>query len=185
MKYKVGDKVLVSNNVKGYINDGNGNAIHFTRDMEKYKGKIVTIKECMKSINKYSIKEDWGAYYWMDDCFEDLTSPKTLLRSGDKLTLRNGCEGYVLLETNSIYSSTGGGRIDFLSNYYDDLKYLVSQESRHDVVKVHRDGKLIWQLDEKSKEQLELEKIEAEIRELSTQQTKLADRMSELKSKIK
>ena len=63
MKYKVGDKVKVRNDLKV----GNIYGIHaFMCDMNGFRGKIVTIKSTHK--RDYRIEE--GAYWWTDEMLE-------------------------------------------------------------------------------------------------------------------
>ena len=74
MKYKVGDKVRVKNynDLKneyeldrfGFINTPR---CDFNHDMEKYCGKVVTIKETCNL--GYKIKEDKGRWIWVDEMF--------------------------------------------------------------------------------------------------------------------
>lgn len=66
MKFKIGDKVKVKNNLITYELYGGQS---FVDDMEKYKSKIVTIRNVYTHF--YEIEEDRGAWYWTDEMFEN------------------------------------------------------------------------------------------------------------------
>ena len=74
MKYKVGDKVRVKSldwynsnkNEAGYVSL---RELSFTKDMSKFCGHIVTIKEIKN--HHYIIKEDDFEWYFGDEMFED------------------------------------------------------------------------------------------------------------------
>lgn len=67
MKYKVGDKVKVREDLEEDRYYGND---IFTRLMRDYKGKVVTIEKCTD--NGYMIEEDKRGWYFTDEMFEGL-----------------------------------------------------------------------------------------------------------------
>jgi uridine phosphorylase len=71
MKYKVGDKVRVRSDL---YDDGIYGGYDFSEEMERYKGKIVTIistgRDCERDY--YEIEEDDTKYAWTDEMFEGL-----------------------------------------------------------------------------------------------------------------
>lgn len=72
MKYKVGDKVKVREDLevgKEY------NDCTFIIDMEKYKGKTATIIYCYE--DSYDIDIDDGNWFWTDDMLEDVVESES------------------------------------------------------------------------------------------------------------
>lgn len=67
MKYKVGDKVKIREDLKV---GKDYNDCTFIVDMEKYKGKIATIKYSY-SDDSYEIDLDGGTWFWTDDMLEN------------------------------------------------------------------------------------------------------------------
>ena len=61
MKYKVGDVVLVKPDLQRC-------ASGLMPEMKKLRGEYVTIARV--GHRSYEIKEDHGAYFWSEDCFE-------------------------------------------------------------------------------------------------------------------
>ena len=73
MKYKVGDKVKVREDLKigkSY------NKKTFVDSMEKYKGQIVTIK--VVGDDNYKIEEGNQDWYWTDEMLEDIEEEMNL-----------------------------------------------------------------------------------------------------------
>ena len=66
MKFKIGDKVKVKNNL---ITGKLYGTQSFVCNMEKYKSKIVTIRNVYAHF--YEIEEDRGVWYWTDEMFEN------------------------------------------------------------------------------------------------------------------
>lgn len=69
-KYKVGDKVRIVDHRTGYMNN-------FGK-MDKWLGKVMTIRECLSS--GYWMEEDYGEYFgygwcWDDDMISGLAEP--------------------------------------------------------------------------------------------------------------
>lgn len=72
MKYKVGDKVRVRENLSAWKEYDNG--CYVTPSMTVFLGKTVTIHKVCEDINRYTIEEDYGAWNWTDSMFEPLES---------------------------------------------------------------------------------------------------------------
>ena len=68
MKFEIGDKVKVKNNL---ITGKLYGTQSFVCNMEKYKSKIVTIRNVYAHF--YEIEEDRGVWYWTDEMFENGT----------------------------------------------------------------------------------------------------------------
>jgi hypothetical protein len=68
MKYKVGDKVRVRNDL--VVNKTYGDGVWFRSDMARYKGQVVTISKVEDCF--YNIKEDRCCWSWIDEMFEDV-----------------------------------------------------------------------------------------------------------------
>ena len=79
MKYKVGDKVKIREDLNGdisYKSENNSRSGYLAvHEMLLNKGKNVTITETVKyNIDHYKIKEDNGKWKWTDEMFEGLVS---------------------------------------------------------------------------------------------------------------
>ncbi len=72
MKYKIGDKVRVKEDLKVGTVYGD---YYFNKEMAKLKGKVVEINDL--GCNSYSIKE--GRYSWTEEMFSGLAEPKNLI----------------------------------------------------------------------------------------------------------
>ena len=96
MKYKVGDKVLVRNDLEydKYYSD-----VRFDKDMEKCRGGQATITKVYEKYKTYRIDLDRERFMWGDDMFEGLvsgvkkvfsnkTTPATKYKVGDKVKIR-------------------------------------------------------------------------------------------------
>lgn len=107
---------------------------------------------------------------------------KSDLKSGDKVVYRDEEELFVLIETQSLHDSKSGYQDGYLSSYDEFLKHKVHM--KRDIMKVYRDNILIWERAEepqKTAQQIEIERIEKEMREISVMQNKLADELSRVK----
>ncbi|MGN1340513.1 MAG: hypothetical protein ACI4WS_09490 [Oscillospiraceae bacterium] len=86
-KYKIGDKVRVRKDLEARkIYGTNG----FSKSMEKYRGKVVTIfgfnPFCTR---EYKIREDDGDWNWTDEMFEPVQNEEiTITRHGDKVVAK-------------------------------------------------------------------------------------------------
>ena len=148
MKYKAGDKVRVRKDLEAYEEYGN---INFTDSMEKYKGKIVTIKAT--NSNSYFIKEDNGNYHWADEMLEGLARfSKSDLRRGDIVTDSDG--DISMFDGEELVGSTL--EIDYL----DEL--LGTDDGDCQIVKVERPAKLetIWVRSSDDLTEMTIEEIE-------------------------
>ena len=72
MKYKVGDKVKVREDLSTWEEYDNGCC--FNSSMTVFLGKTVTICGVREDINRYIIEEDYGTWNWADSMFEPLES---------------------------------------------------------------------------------------------------------------
>lgn len=72
MKYKVGDKVKVREDLSTWEEYDNGCC--FNSSMTVFLGKTVTICGVREDINRYIIEEDYGTWNWTDSMFEPLES---------------------------------------------------------------------------------------------------------------
>lgn len=71
MKYKVGDKVRVRENLK----DGHSYGHRFLNlYMKTFVGKVVTISDVNERVNLFRIKDDGGQNTWSEEMFEPLES---------------------------------------------------------------------------------------------------------------
>ena len=67
MKYNVGDKVRVRKDLVNYSEYGGE---LFVREMQQFKGKVVTI--CRLLDDKYFIREDTSEYAWTNEMLEGI-----------------------------------------------------------------------------------------------------------------
>ena len=103
MKYKIGDKVRVKDNLKVgkiYFMSNTTEFDSVEQEMLKFKGKEVTISSCTDS-EKYYIKEDDGKWSWTDEMFSGLATslPKIVITTDSKTTTAKMYEGTKLLKT--------------------------------------------------------------------------------------
>jgi hypothetical protein len=87
MKYKVGDKVRVRDDL--VIDKLYGNGYRFISQMARYKGQIVTISRVGHDF--YKIKDDIYYCSWVDEMFED---KETKYKVGDKVRVRTDLVEY-------------------------------------------------------------------------------------------
>ena len=69
MKYNVGDKVRVRKDLVNYSEYGGE---LFVREMQQFKGKVVTI--CRLLDDKYFIREDTSEYAWTNEMLEGIAN---------------------------------------------------------------------------------------------------------------
>ena len=103
MKYKIGDKVRVRDDLRlGEVckmeNGTDYDSVVF--EMLKLKGKEVTISTYTDS-DKYQISEDRGCWNWTDEMFSGLATslPKVVITTDGKTTTAKMYEGKKLLKT--------------------------------------------------------------------------------------
>lgn len=155
MKYKVGDKVLLKNK--------RGDTWSVFGGMDKYIGEVVTISKLIK--NGFEIVEDdkTNSVPWKFR-FEDIEkvvgsfSPSDL-QFADILTLRNG-QRYVYV-TGYMY----GEEVDYalderrLTLYYDDDLTQNENDKDEDIVKVERNGRIVYERQENEVKEMTIAEI--------------------------
>lgn len=97
---------------------------------------------------------------------------KSDLKSGDKVVFRNNNTVYLLKEVGAFYTIIGNLH-SYLIEYTNGLKD--NKYSDYDIMQVYRDNILIWQRIEapqKTPQQIEIERIEQEMREYADKQIK-------------
>jgi hypothetical protein len=87
MKYKVGDKVRVRDDL--VIDKFYGNGYRFIAEMARYKGQIVTISRVCHDF--YKVKDDIYYLSWVDEMFEE---KETKYKVGDKVRVRTDLVEY-------------------------------------------------------------------------------------------
>lgn len=139
IKYKVGQKVKVKEDIE--VCSRSSHDIFFTYGMEKYKGKIVTIKETtlFKDEFQYYIAEDSKEWLWDEEWFEpvDIVKTKKDLKDGDIVTLASGER---LLFSDGDFTDLDEEHynyITYIDDLNDDLTY-INDRRKDDVVKVER-----------------------------------------------
>lgn len=104
MKYKIGDKVKVREDIK--VGGMYGHEL-VTPIMAEFAGKLVTISKIYNGVKAYDINDDKGVWAWTDEMFEDAPKFKvgdTVIKvSDDKdCILRKGWIGTIIeVDTNS------------------------------------------------------------------------------------
>lgn len=90
MKYKVGDKVRVKNNLQDDVFYGK---VPYAKTMEKYKGEVLTIDSISKEY--YFVKEDYGKFKWTDEMFEpveEMSAEEAIRLQAEICVDSNNCE---------------------------------------------------------------------------------------------
>lgn len=110
MKYKIGDKVRVRDDLRSeevYKMDNGTDYDDVVFGMLKFKGKEVTISTYTYN-NKYLISEDGGCWNWTDEMFSGLATslPKVVITTDGKTTTAKMYEGKKLLKTAESKCST-------------------------------------------------------------------------------
>jgi len=103
---------------------------------------------------------------------------KYILESEDEVIYRDG-DSRIFLATTGTFHNIYGDKLNTINKYTDDL--ISTGLSCNDIMKIFRKGTLICQRVEKTKTNVEIEKIETEMRTISELQTKLADKLKDLK----
>ena len=111
MKFKVGEKVKIKKNLK----EGYGFKYYVADEMEKFKGKTVTIY----SVNSeaYRIEEDNMSWDWTEDMFEGLA----IITKEELFKMPIGTKITTDLEENNIFVKVGEN--DFCNNDCDHIEY--------------------------------------------------------------
>ena len=147
MKFKVGDKVRVRNDLEvGDLYNNHG----FFEEMAQYRGKTARITG-VSPCGNYNLNIDSSEWFWADEMLEPAGLTKDDLKPGDILATRNG-KTYTVGEggyINKVY-----GRNDELLN--DDLTNGGGLGRILDIVKVEC-PQVIWAREEKTNEELHRE----------------------------
>ena len=103
MKYKIGDKVRVRDDLicyEWYKMHDSETYDSVNTEMQEFKGKEVTIL-ADNSFGKYLIKEDNGDYHWTDEMFSGLATslPKVVITTDGKTTTAKMYEDKKVLKT--------------------------------------------------------------------------------------
>lgn len=103
MKYKIGDKVRVRDDIeayKAYKMDGSEKSVWVTPEMLKFQGKILTITE-INQYGMYRVNEDNRDWNWADEMFSGLATslPKVVITTDGKTTTAKMYEGKKVLKT--------------------------------------------------------------------------------------
>lgn len=128
MKFKVGEKVKIKKNLK----KGYGFKYYVADEMEKFKGKTVTIY----SVNSeaYRIEEDNMSWDWTEDMFEGLA----IITKEELFKMPIGTKITTDLEENNIFVKVGEN--DFCNNDCDHIEY---DNIKEDLSLDYYEGKII------------------------------------------
>lgn len=145
MKYKVGDKVRVRDDLVVDKRYGNKGDVWFREDMARYKGREVTIS--MVGRDFYRIKGDIFYWTWTEDMFED---SKIKYKVGDKVRVRKDLVHGEKYDGISFYMDGWKDKIVTISfvgsDYYeiaeDEDKWCWTDEMFEGVVETPTDGKV-------------------------------------------
>lgn len=101
MKYKVGDKVRVKNNLQDDVFYGK---VPYAKTMEKYKGEVLTIDSISKEY--YFVKEDYGKFKWTDEMLEPIEemSVEEAIKLSGKLCSGSICDECPVFKARKKYS---------------------------------------------------------------------------------
>ena len=129
MKYKVGDRVRVKENLPLYMKAHCVST--FSPETLKYNGMIVTVSEVKK--DQYKIEEDNGFYDWYEDMLEPVEemSAEEALKTYTEFCSEHGCNDCPIQNLDTTY-------------YCPDIR----KEYPEDVVKVLKQ----WKADHEKKE---------------------------------
>lgn len=135
-KFKVGDKVLVKENLKGdksyKMEDGFGDTV--VANMVRFSGKVVTISRVG---GKYNIKEDYGRWNWTDGMFEGLASNsnKIVITTDGKTTTARLFDGKKMIRKAEARCSSDD-EFDFMVGAKLAMERLEVEEPKKPTVKV-------------------------------------------------
>lgn len=129
MKFKVGDKVKIKENLscKKY------GAMYFASSMRRYRDKEAKITYISPDGDFCHLDIDSGSWEWSEDMLEPYTSKiaKKDLRDGDKCTLKNNEKAFVI-------DKTVVTKDDVLSLYDYNSKLEHNFNSNYDIVRIDR-----------------------------------------------
>lgn len=119
MKYKVGDKVRVREDLEV---DKRYNELFFVKDMEKYKGKIATITRLSPVQHSYDIDIDDGDWCWTDDMLKACINNNIVMTVEDLLNKTDVEKGGLIITIyypNAYFEATiGHNKINRNSELY-------------------------------------------------------------------
>jgi hypothetical protein len=132
-KYKIGDKVKIREDL---VADEEYGEIDYISDMDKWKGKVVTISFADSDNNCYGIAEDTEGWNWSAEMFEDVPENNV-----GEIKARTVDVGYYLKfcghrVIENVYQGVDNGRLFFTTvdglNQYtlpkDAIKWVVPHE---------------------------------------------------------
>ena len=128
MKYKIGDKVRVRDDLEKDIFYGEH---RFEEEQEEFKGKSAIINNVNKASNYYDLDIDYEEFYWTDEMLEPVAEnnansdentdevstnsveskqfTKEDFKFGDIVTVRNGYKYIYVPQKNKLFNSDGTG----------------------------------------------------------------------------
>jgi hypothetical protein len=161
MKYKVGDKVRVRRDLE--IGEFYGNHWYFNSDMEKYKGKEMTVYRVHSEM--YDMEEDNQRWGWVDEMLEGTESNYKLidvfnmisngeLKEGTKVIWLD--DSYECIEGDLIEENSKTSLFDYIDfeSLNDEVEVIESDDDVKRVEKLDADA-LTWN-DLKSKQKIEI-----------------------------
>ena len=133
MKYKVGDKVRIREDL---VTGGNYGGLVAVDDMTDMCGSVVTIERVGK-VHGYYIKEDPDEYCWTDEMFEPVVEELTVaeaIRLYSKMCEINSC---ALCKLNAENNRTGLSCRNFAREHPDKLVEILKQWKKDHEKKDH------------------------------------------------
>lgn len=127
MKYKVGDRVKIKENL---IVDKYYNGEAFIDDMKPYVGQLAIINQIVED-EKYKLDIDSEDWVWTEDMLEPKQFTKSDLKDGDIVTLRNNKRKRVIGQ--NLISEEGSINL----NYYIN-KLINVVDNSFDIIKIER-----------------------------------------------
>lgn len=126
-RYKVGDKVKIREDLVGDEEYGD---IDYISDMDKWKGKVVTISFADNDCNCYGIAEDTEGWSWSAEMFEDVSDEEIKAQTVDVGYYLKFC-GHRVIE--NVYQGVDNGKLFFTTvdglNQYtlpkDAIKWII------------------------------------------------------------
>ena len=120
MKYKVGDKVRVKENLPLYMKAHCVST--FSPETLKYNGMIVTVSEVKK--DQYKIEEDKGFYDWYEDMFEpaEEISAEEALKTYTEFCSEHSCNDCPIQKLDTTYYCP-----DIRKEYPEDVVKVLKQ----------------------------------------------------------
>lgn len=127
MKYEVGDKVMVRNDLEDNTRYGEYN---FVKEMNRLKNKIVTIDKVVENFCYYTIKED--CFRWTDEMFEpvkEMSAKDALKAYGDMCRENSSCSVCPIGKEKTQYVDC----LTYFSDHTDKvLKALTQWKTEHE-----------------------------------------------------